>query len=455
MRLALITFFFISQNIFSQQLKISGEIVGLENSDVIFGYYYGEKQYIKDTISCINGKFVISSIDNVDKGVYFILLNDNQNFQILINEDLIFSFKTNISEIISEMKFINSDENSKFYEFQKFTSKKNNEVLPLKNKLEAITKDDLEYSEIFDKIEKINLEVINFKNNFIEKNLNSFFVKLLKSNEQITIPQDFQTDEKSKYFYFINNFWNNFDLSDSRMLFTPIFHNRLEDYISKYTPQIPDSINKYLDILLSKVRASDKLFEYIINWSTYKYESSKIMGHDAIFVHIVYKYFMTGQVNWIDDVKLTNIIDKAMRLNPNLIGKKAPFLKLKNEYDEYKDLHKITSDYTVLSFYDPDCGHCKKEIPKIKKITDEFSRKVVQVYAVCTEFDSTIWRQFIKKNELEKWINVIDIENQSNFRRKYNIMGTPRLYLLDKNKVIIAKQIDSSTLEEILNKRIN
>ena len=144
-----------------------------------------------------------------------------------------------------------------------------------------------------------------------------------------------------------------------------------------------------------------------------------------------------------------------MRLNSNLFGKKATFLIFKIEYDEYKDLHKITSDYTVLSFYDPDCGHCKKEIPKIKKITDKFNRKVVQVYAVCTEFDSTIWRQFIKKNELEKWINVIDIENQSNFRRKYNIMGTPRLYLLDKNKVIIAKQIDSSTLEEILNKRIN
>ena len=62
---------------------------------------------------------------------------------------------------------------------------------------------------------------------------------------------------------------------------------------------------------------------------------------------------------------------------------------------------------------------------------------------------------FSNNQELEKWINVIDIENQSNFRRKYNIMGTPRLYLLDKNKVIIAKQIDSSTLEEILNKRIN
>ncbi|MAJ98658.1 MAG: DUF4369 domain-containing protein [Flavobacteriales bacterium TMED288] len=171
MRLALIIFFFISQNIFSQQLKISGEIVGLEDSDIMFGYYYGEKQYIKDTIPCINGKFVISSSDKIDKGIYFILLNDNQNFQILINEDLVFSFKTDISEVISKMKFINSNENSKFYEFQKFTSKKNLEVLPLKNKLEAITIDDLEYSETLNKIEKINLEVINFKNNFMKKKL--------------------------------------------------------------------------------------------------------------------------------------------------------------------------------------------------------------------------------------------------------------------------------------------
>ena len=74
----------------------------------------------------------------------------------------------------------------------------------------------------------------------------------------------------------------------------------------------------------------------------------------------------------------------------------------------------------------------------------------MKVFAVCTEFDEEMWKEFIKKQEVEDWINVIDLENKSNFRGKYNIMGTPRLYVLDKNKKIIAKQINSEALAKIL-----
>ena len=61
-----------------------------------------------------------------------------------------------------------------------------------------------------------------------------------------------------------------------------------------------------------------------------------------------------------------------------------------------------------------------------------------------------MWKEFIVKQETDSWINVIDLENKSNFRGKYNIMGTPRLYLLDEKKKIIAKQIDSEALNQIL-----
>ena len=61
-----------------------------------------------------------------------------------------------------------------------------------------------------------------------------------------------------------------------------------------------------------------------------------------------------------------------------------------------------------------------------------------------------MWKEFIVEKEIDNWINVIDLENESNFRGKYNIMGTPRLYLLNEKKKIIAKQIDSEALSEIL-----
>ena len=45
---------------------------------------------------------------------------------------------------------------------------------------------------------------------------------------------------------------------------------------------------------------------------------------------------------------------------------------MKNENDEIKRLYDINSKYTLLIFYSPDCGHCKKVVPKVKLVIDSF-----------------------------------------------------------------------------------
>jgi protein-disulfide isomerase len=115
------------------------------------------------------------------------------------------------------------------------------------------------------------------------------------------------------------------------------------------------------------------------------------MGHDAVFVHLVFNYFVTRQTPWVDEVQLTNIIDKAMRISPNLIGTTAPYLKIPNDKGVEKDLHKVEAPFTILFFYDPDCGHCKKEVPLVKEALEKYKDKDVKVYAVCTEFDQDMW----------------------------------------------------------------
>ena len=202
------------------------------------------------------------------------------------------------------------------------------------------------------------------------------------------------------------------------MLRTPIFHDKMKKYIIDYTPQVPDSINKSLDVLIEKSRPSAELFKYIINWSTHHYESSKIMGHDAVFVHMVFSYFITRQASWVDEVQLTNIIDKAMRISPNLIGTTAPYLTIPDDKGVEQDLHKINAPFTLMFFYDPDCGHCKKETPLVKEVAENYADRGVKVYAVCTEFDDEMWKEFIVEQGVEDWINVIDLENKSNVRVK-------------------------------------
>ena len=90
--------------------------------------------------------------------------------------------------------------------------------------------------------------------------------------EPIVIPEsplheNGTVDAKFKYNYYKKHYWDHFDLKDDRMVRTPIFHGKMEKYLLEYTPQIPDSIIKSLDVLIEKVKESDELFKYIIKIS--------------------------------------------------------------------------------------------------------------------------------------------------------------------------------------------
>jgi len=451
--LSITLFFFYGS--FAQSLSISGKVDGLPDGDVLLGYYYGDKQYVKDTVQSVNGSFIFQSDEALEAGMYFMLLSDKNFFQLIIDSSQVFSFHTSVKDLIGEMKITDSKENTLFYNYQQFTQQKGIEVQPLKAELKTLDKDSKKRIKLENKIKIINEEVATFKADFLAANPEQLFAKILLALEPISIPESpilesGVIDSTFQYIYFKKHFWDAIDLSDDRMVRTPVFHTKMEKFLVEYTSQISDSIVKYVDVLIAQLPKDSDLFKYVVNWTTHHYESSNIMGHDAVFVHMVFTYFITRQAPWVDEVQLTNIIDKAMRISPNLIGSIAPFITLPDDKGVVQDMHSIEAPFTILFFYDPDCGHCKKETPLVKETLEKYMDRGVKVYAVCTEFDDVMWKEFIVEFGVEDWINVIDIENSSNFRGKYNVMGTPRLFVLDAKKKIIAKQIDAAALDEIL-----
>ena len=82
----------------------------------------------------------------------------------------------------------------------------------------------------------------------------------------------------------------------------------------------------------------------------------------------------------------------------------------------------------------------------------------IKVFAVNTEFDIEKWKEFIKKFDVGNWINVGDIQFDeegnpvatSNWREQYDIHSTPVIYLLNKDKEIIAKRINDKQIVEII-----
>jgi len=443
--------------------NLNFRVKGLQDTIIYMANYYGGKQYYKDTADVdANGYFSFKGSKSYPSGIYMMVLPDRKSyFEFIINETE-FSMETEKGKLVESMKIKGSVENQVFYDYMNFIAAKQESAKPIKQEL-GKTDDEEKVAQLKEQLSNLDKEVKDFQKSFIEKNKTTFAAKVFKASPDPEIPEDLEAPEgkegdRIKFKYFRDHYLDNIDFTDERYVRTPIYHNKLEYYITKLTPQIPDSINKAADVIIGKAKASDELFKYTVHYITNHYEKSKIMGMDAVFVHMAENYYMKGNAFWVDSNNLSKISERAMTLKPLLLNKVAPNVILPDAYGKWYNLHEVDANYTVLYFWDSGCGHCKKATPKLKEFYSENKVKLkLEVFAVGTELETKEWQEYVEKNELP-WINVSDTPeinknaydylqkglttlNSLNFRDIYDIYSTPVVFILDKDKKIIGKRI--------------
>jgi len=135
------------------------------------------------------------------------------------------------------------------------------------------------------------------------------------------------------------------------------------------------------------------------------------------------------------------------------MGKLAPDMLLEDKDGKKLSLHEFESKYTILLFWAPDCGHCKKSMPDIINFYNDFKDKGVEILGICTKFykDAESCWDFVEEKEINIWLNTMDPYHQSRYKILYNINSTPQIFILDKDKNILVKRIGSEQLEEVMN----
>jgi len=352
------------------------------------------------------------------------------------------------------MKVKGSDENAFFYDYQRFMAAKQKQIEPLQAAYSRVKNNKDSVKIVQEKMGAVDKEVKKYKADFIEKNPKTFVAQLFRAMQEPEVPEapllaNGKKDTTFAYHYYKTHFFDHVDFSDERLLRTPIFHARIKQYLEKLTPQIPDSIDISADYIIEKARANPKMFEYLVNDITYTYETSKIMGMYAVFVHMGEKYYATKQVTWLDSTQLYKVVDKATWLKYTVIGAQAPQLTMSDTSGRPVSLYDVKAKYTVVVFWEQGCGHCKKEIPELMEIyKDKLKAKGVAVYAIETEDKQPEWKQFVKEHKLD-WFNVWEKDDYKRAvaKKLYLVETTPTLVLLDENKVVKARQLGADQLE--------
>ncbi|MEM6343775.1 MAG: thioredoxin-like domain-containing protein [Bacteroidota bacterium] len=437
--------------------KIDVTIAGLDADEAYLAYYMGDKQYIKDTVEVKASSFTFKGDEPLEAGIYLVVFPpDNQYFEMIVDQDQKFALSTNLDDLVQNMKIKGSQDNDIFYGDMLFLAEKRKEAESLQAQIkvaEGEAKKDLQIQ-----LSAIDGQVKSHRANIMEKHPDMLYSKVLKALKEPEIPESpkdasgAEIDSLFAFKYYRSHYFDYIDMSDDRLLRTPIMYNKVNSYMERLTYRHPDSINKSIDIIIEQTRGNDEVFQFWVVHFLNKYANSKQMGMDAVYVHMVEQYYMKGDCFWADEETVGKMTERALAISPTLVGRIAPNFSVQDANGKFVSLHDVEADYTLLYFWDYDCGHCKKITPALAEAYKRYQAYNVKIFAVSINGDVTEWKEKLATYGLDQEgvLNVQDHRRISRFDQMYDIRSTPRLFVLDKSKNILAKQISVSSMEQVL-----
>jgi len=442
--------------------KIEVKLNNYKYDTLLLGYYLGDKQYVKDTAVSKSNTFVFSGKNDLDPGIYMAVLLPQKNvFQFIVDKDnRFFSVEADAAKLSNKLKAKNSEENTIFFNYIHYLSSQKPLADSLRMKMREAT-DTTESKKIAAKVDEIDQRVFAMQDEFVRKYPKSFTASLIRASKEPKLP-DYKPDDDMEtkvrgYNHFKEHYLDNMEFGDDRLFRSPVYFQKIDNFLQNITYQQPDSIIRSLDYVLEKTKQIPDAFKFYLSHYFNFYLKSKYVGMDAVYVHLIDKYYSKGQAPWVDKDNLQKMKDAANDIRPTLVGRYAPNLTFINQKDSADiKVHDIQSPYTVLFFWAPDCSHCEKAIPHVIDFYEKYKDQGVKIFAVCTgllEEAKDCWKS-VQKKHMEPFVNVYDPVLLSNFKVIYNIKSTPQFFILDKDKKILSKGIGADQLDDVMGKII-
>jgi thiol-disulfide isomerase/thioredoxin len=450
----------------SQGHSIQISLKPYQNTKIYIGTNYGNSRVLADS-AILNDKSegVFESSKKLTPGIYFVvspkyailfdfLVDENQKFKIIADT-------TNLTAVT----IIGSKENDIFKNY----SKSMNDIGVQLGEIEKAFKSAINANDSTTLVNKYNdkKKELNDNRQAIMKGqpntMTAYFLNVMQRPDVPAIPiVNGKADSTYPFYYVKNHFWDNVVFNDNRLVRTPFFEAKLDEYFKNYVSREPDSIIEEVQYMLTVAKTGNEIYPFLLFKFTNKYITPEFMGQDKVFLHIYQNFFAKGDTTLLNEASKKSITERAYSMMANQLGLAAPPLVINDINDKKISLYDMTSPYTFVAFWDPTCSHCKEEIPRVdsfyKAIWSKLNVKILSVNINFKELAS--WKTFIKENKLAGWIHAYQTEADLNkeiqqgkpttIRQLYDVFKTPTFYLLDANKKIIAKNLSIEQFNDFL-----
>lgn len=470
--LVLLSAFFCCQFVHAQNgMNLNVNISAYKGQVIYLGYYFGKGQYVSDSVKLDEqGNGTFKSKEKLPGGIYFIVFPGKRSFSEFVldkNQQFSISIKDTLSPLEHSV-FTNSPENDHYRSYQMFIGKSGTEIRILEQDLaNAKTAEDSTAKK--EKLSKARKKIVEWRDDFKQKYPNEILTAFFKALDEPVVPPaekhpGGKYDTTFAYNYYKQHFWDGVSFSDERLVRTPFFEPKIDKYFDNVLIQAPDTVYNECIKMIDAGKPNKETAKFLLDKLIRKYVNPTYMGQDVVFVHLYERYFLDGtKYDWVNEKYKKFLSDRYYSLVANIVGEKAYDFEMVDTLGAVKKLYAVDSKYTIVCFWDPTCGHCQQEVPKVDSMfQNRWNKMGITLIGVMVDGGKEAWMKYIREHNLKGWQHWYQSEEQktaeknsgrASYKQLYDVFQTPILYLLDKEKRIVAKRLNYEQLNELLDRK--
>ncbi len=426
------------------QHRIEGTLAGLDGEKVLLLEYFGDKHRILDSARTDNnGWFSFSLPRGALTGLYSLALEQRPLFNFIYNkEDIILKFDPGKNK---SPEFIFSIENLIYYDYLMQAGNFREKTAYMTEILQYYPERDSFYTLTKDYFSGLQDEFERYTNRIIDEYPHTFVARIIASDRPFLVPDNLNWQEFSGYSR--AHYLDRVDFSDTLLINTDVITGKAIEYLGLYSgnQSSKEAQERYfiqaVDTLLHKAMESDQVFDFLMQ---YLIEGFERYGFDRVISHIAENYEPAGTC--IDESRKSELQSRIENLRRLAIGKAAPDIEIPQKGGSSFRIGNIKSDLVVVVFWASWCPHCETMMPQIKSIYDDPSMPDFEVMAISIDTSAQDYAASLATLGAD-WISYCDFEGwDTGAAVDYSIYATPTMFLLDRERTILARPASAREL---------
>ena len=435
------------------QNSLDGTVHGLGKSKLYLLSIYGERIKLADSTLCDSlGRFHFTLTSNTITGLYRVGWSKTGFVNFILNRENV-KFETYANSPEDSLKILSSRENEILQSFAVMARTNQSKLELLMPVVDFYPVRDELYKKIAAEFEAIQKVQLAFLDSLIHNYPDSYAIRMEKVLQTPYISASLSANARTEFLKL--HYWDKVDFNDTALLRSNVFADKIISYLAIYQnnrlnqKQLETEFIKAVTVALGAASVCPDTYKFMLDYIVGGFDKYHF---DDVITYIADNF--QDPFSCEDAARKSALQKKLDNFKKLSVGKIAPGIEVPDLKGNKVTLLSIKTGYTLLVFWSSQCPHCTEMMPKLKTWYDKQKEKKLEVIAVSLDTSRNDWASFVKKEKLN-WINVSELKGYlGKAEDEYNIYATPTMYLLDREKKIIAKPITWRELEQALNQNI-